>query len=358
MGYAFMSCDKVKTLTHLEGKMKHNYRDIDVPNADPNDWNKNIELLASGRVDYIKAYEAKVGASDYYKNRKVRKDAVKAIEVMMTCSHKDAENIDLEKWKEANADWIKKTFGEDNVVSLVYHGDEATPHIHGIVIPMINGSLNCRQLLGSRQNFKERQDSYAKAMAPFGLERGLKNSKAKHKDIKTFHTELNREAQRTLPPVKIENGQIESAEEYRIRANEVYQAANLGNFGKLAKMQRKLEEAYTLASNNRSDAAVTIEHMKKEYEEKLESIEEDYAERLGRYRQLSEQYGSDEDLEKQLSFLRNLESGRLEYFEQHPDEEQMIRDMDESIRKIVRWKEERDRKRKEEQKLQDEKLQK
>ncbi len=358
MGYAFMSCEKVKTLTHLDGKMKHNYRDIDVPNADPNDWDKNIELLSSGRVNYAEVYQSKVEASDYYKNRKVRKDAVKAIEVMMTCSHKDAENIDLEKWKEANVEWIKKTFGEDNVISLVYHGDESTPHIHGIVIPMVDGVLRCKQILGSRENFTERQDSYAKAMAPFGLERGLRNSKAKHKDIKAFHTELNREAQRTLPPVKIENGHMESAEEYRARANEVYQAANLGNFGKLVKMQRKLDEAYTLASNNRSDAAVTIDHIKQEYKDRLASLEEDYTERLGRYRQLSEQYGCVEDLEKQLTFLRKLENGQVEYFNEHPEKEQMLRDMQNSIEEIVRWKEEKERKRKEEQKLQDEKMQK
>ena len=353
MGYAFMSTDKVKTLTHLQGKMKHNYRDIEVPNADPNDWNKNIELLASVRVDYVEAYQSKVEASDYYKDRKVRKDAVKAIEVMMTYSHKDAANVDFEKWKEANANWIKETFGEDNVISLVYHGDEATPHIHGIVIPMVNGSLNCKELLGSRQDFRKRQDSYSKSMAPFGLSRGLNGSKAKHKDIKKYHTELNREAQRTLPPVKIEHGQIESVEEYRKRAEEVYQAANIGNLGKLNKMQRKLDEAYTLAANTRTDAAITIELMKKEHEEEVM----DYAERLGRYQQLTEQYGSVENIENQLLFLKNLEVGRVEYQTEHPEKAQLLMDMETSMREVVIWKADRERKKKEEKELRDKKLQ-
>jgi len=347
MGYAFMSTDKVKTITHLEGKMKHNYREIEVPNANPSDWYKNSEIINNGQVDYVEAYRAKIAASDYYKSHAVRKDAVKAIEVMMTCSKKDADNIDLDLWKKANEAWLKKTFGEDNVISLVYHGDEATPHIHGIVVPMIDGVLKCYEFLGSPQKLAQMQDSYAEAMSPFGLERGLRNSKAKHKDIKKYHAEIDREALRALPSVKIENGEMESAEDYRERANEVYQAANLGNLGKLHKMQRKLEEALTNAANTRVDAATTIENLTKEYQKKIEGLEEDYAEKLGRYRQISDQYGNPEDIEKQLSFLRNLETGQVEYYKEHPEKEQRLRDMESSIREVVRWKEDKERKKKE-----------
>ena len=48
------------------------------------------------------------------------------------------------------------------------------------------------------------QTDYAKAMAEFGLERGLEGSKAKHTTIAHFYESINRGAKIKLEPIRVE----------------------------------------------------------------------------------------------------------------------------------------------------------
>lgn len=331
MGYAYMSIEKVKSINHLNGKMNHNYRLMEVANADPACGN-NEEIIAMKEKNYTAAFRKKIADSEYYKTNKVRKNAVIALEVLMTFSKDDINKFDLDSWKQANAQWMKKTFGEDNVISLMYHGDESVPHLHGIVIPMKEGALKSYLFIGSRAKLREMQDDYANAMKDFGLKRGLKNSRALHKDITKYYAELKREVKKELPAVEYRDGLMESAEEYRTRANEVYCAANLHNFGKINVMQRKIDEAETKLFNMKNEKKKAIEK-NREYEEEL-----------NRYRQLSAQYGSVEEIEKQLYTLKALGEGQAEYAAAFPDKEQMILNMQNSILEVLKWKKDKDRK--------------
>ena len=52
--------------------------------------------------------------------------------------------------------------------------DETTTHLHCFVIMTDeNGRFNSSRFFNKKKQIIEMQDSYAKAMAPFGLERGL-----------------------------------------------------------------------------------------------------------------------------------------------------------------------------------------
>jgi 5S rRNA maturation endonuclease (ribonuclease M5) len=54
------------------------------------------------------------------------------------------------------------------------------------------GKLNCRAILGgSRYRLSELQDDFAAAMAPLGLERGIKGSRAKHTEIRKYYAAIN-----------------------------------------------------------------------------------------------------------------------------------------------------------------------
>ena len=93
---------------------------------------------------------------------------------------------------------MKDTFniagdGKDNVISMVYHGDEAgNVHCHALVIPDDErGHLNADVYKMGAAQCQEHQTTYAKYMQSFGLKRGLKGSQARHKDIKRFYAELN-----------------------------------------------------------------------------------------------------------------------------------------------------------------------
>ena len=36
-------------------------------------------------------------------------------------------------------DWLRQTFGAENVVAATLHADEETPHIHATVVPIVQG---------------------------------------------------------------------------------------------------------------------------------------------------------------------------------------------------------------------------
>jgi hypothetical protein len=61
MGYAYMAIDKVKTLNHLNGKMKHNFRIIDVSNANPSLKDGNEELIKMKESSYVNGKRSNKG---------------------------------------------------------------------------------------------------------------------------------------------------------------------------------------------------------------------------------------------------------------------------------------------------------
>ena len=231
MGYCFMTLEKIKNFNQMAGKYSHNYRKIDVLNADPDKAHLNEELISLEGKTYKEAFEERLKGLGYGTDKKIRSNAVYAFEVVTTFSREDKEHVDLEKWKKDNVAWLKKEFNAnpdygENVLSVVYHGDEAgNVHCHAIVVPIDDkGNLNARYYVRSRQKMIELQDSYGKLMkSEHNLNRGIKNSKARHQDIKRYYTSLNATLQRDLPKPK-EN---EKLEDYQQRIQELYKDANL-----------------------------------------------------------------------------------------------------------------------------------
>lgn len=137
---------------------------------------------------------------DGYQGKKaIRRDAVKHIRHVLTGSHEDmhriAKNKDtFEKWINANYNFMIKEFGKDNIVRFVLHMDERTPHIHCVTVPLLeDGRLSAKLVTGNRLAMQERQTRYGQKMAQFGLERGVKESKAKHTKVKEFYKVINEE---------------------------------------------------------------------------------------------------------------------------------------------------------------------
>ncbi|KAA6321285.1 Plasmid recombination enzyme [termite gut metagenome] len=62
---------------------------------------------------------------------------------MLAGSSEDMEQIQnegkLDDWCRDNIDWLKKTYGEENVVAATLHMDETTPHIHASVVLIVRG---------------------------------------------------------------------------------------------------------------------------------------------------------------------------------------------------------------------------
>lgn len=148
--------------------------------------------------------------------RKIGTNQVRVIRVMLTGTQEDMKRIAqegrLKAWCADNLEWLRRTFGAENVVSAVLHMDEATPHIHAAVVPIVTGERRkvlkeqtdepnkrkyrtksaarprlCADDVMSRVKLKEYQDTYAAAMAKYGLQRGIDGSKARHVTTQEFY---------------------------------------------------------------------------------------------------------------------------------------------------------------------------
>lgn len=243
MGYCFVTTEKITTLGALTAKYNHNYRTVQVDNADPSLKHLNDEVLPlplgqnGEKMTYVDFFKKRIEEQDYYKEHAVRKNNVLAIEVVATFSRQD--NIPIDEWKRKNVEWIKDTFnkasdGKNNVASVVFHGDEnGNVHCHAIVIPINeNGRLGARSYTGGSRALRDMQTSYAEAMIEFGLERGLEGGQARHRDIKKYYADLNNALKVPKPDAS------ESAIAYHKRVLENVQTLQ-------AAAMRRREEEYT-----------------------------------------------------------------------------------------------------------------
>lgn len=93
----------------------------------------------------------------------------------------------LDKWKQDTVEWVKQEFG-GNVVNLVLHLDEKTPHAHLLAVPLTKeGKLSAKDFFNP-ETAKRWQDDYAKAT---GLKRGIASDK-KHEDLKAQEFQMAR----------------------------------------------------------------------------------------------------------------------------------------------------------------------
>ena len=150
--------------------------------------------------------------------RKITPDQVRAIRIVLSDTHDDMARIQnegrLSEWCDDNLQWLHRTFGRENTVSAVLHRDEHTPHIHATVVPIVTGERRkakkkqtegkrtyrkkadavrlCADDLMSRERLVAYHDSYAKAMAKYGLQRGIRGSEARHTTTAQYYRELKR----------------------------------------------------------------------------------------------------------------------------------------------------------------------
>jgi hypothetical protein len=174
-------------------------------NADPAKTHLNQILVDHG--DNIMRTIDKRIEEGYTGETAVRKDAVKAISMVLTGTHERMIELEetgqLGKWVSANQEWLNTRYGKENVVSLALHMDELTPHLHAVIVPLtVQGRLSAKLILGQKVQMREMQTDYARAMKPFGLERGKEGSRAHHEDVKEYYTRLKIDLPKVTEEVK------------------------------------------------------------------------------------------------------------------------------------------------------------
>ncbi|WKN46532.1 MobV family relaxase [Tunicatimonas pelagia] len=138
----------------------------------------------------------------------IRKDAVRYVNLMLSGSPEQMSKLEqqgkLTDWMQANYRYVASEFGKENIVRFAMHLDEKTPHIHATVVPLTkDGRLSAKEyLFGHKEKLRGFQDRYAKAMEPFGLERGLKGSRSKHQTTNQYYRQQEHAVSLNLPTVK------------------------------------------------------------------------------------------------------------------------------------------------------------
>ena len=151
--------------------------------------------------------------------RKITPDQVRAIRIVLSGTHEDMVRVQdegrLNEWCDDNLQWLHRTFGRENTVSAVLHMDEHTPHIHATVVPIVTGERRkarkkqadgkrayhkkanvvrlCADDLLTRERLVSYHDSYAAAMAKYGLQRGIRGSEARHTTTAQYYRDLKRQ---------------------------------------------------------------------------------------------------------------------------------------------------------------------
>jgi hypothetical protein len=141
MGYAVLHLDKLpgneSAMTdHIERNKIH-------PNIDPTRIHLHKEL-----IEFPEEVKDRTAAIQYRLDtarltRQIGKNQVQVIRIMLSGTPEDMKRIQdegrLDEWCNDNIDWLKKTYGAENVVAVTLYVDETTPHIHASVVPIVQG---------------------------------------------------------------------------------------------------------------------------------------------------------------------------------------------------------------------------
>ena len=251
-------------------------------NADRTHLNRELVRFPEGVSNRTEAVQHRIDTAGL--RRKVGKNQTKAIRIILSGTHeqmmKIANDGRLDSWIDANLKWLKETFGEENLVSCVLHMDEKTPHLHATVVPIVTGERLRRKREGEkkyetksgprlsaddvmrRTRLREYQNSYAAAMKPFGLQRGIVGSTAKHQANSEYYRQQVIQYEEDI--VKLQ-ADVEKAQEGR--------STILAWFGKgdLAKAKKELaDKDGQIAELNRQIKALQAEKIRLQEQHKSE----------------------------------------------------------------------------------------
>lgn len=190
MSYVIMRMKKLKTRASVASSGRHNFRERETPNADESLTITNSHEKAQNTNDLMHRLTMNIPTP---KNR--RKNAVLAVEYMITASPEwwqSATPMQKIEFEQKAKQFLSEIYGDKNIIQFSVHRDEKTPHVSAIVTPMHEGKLNARFYCGGRAKLAEQQDRIAELMSELGLERGIRGSKAKHKTIQQFYSEIQK----------------------------------------------------------------------------------------------------------------------------------------------------------------------
>lgn len=227
MSFAIYRTAKLKSFGEIGGSLSHTYRTRPTPNADENKLHLNKHIFET----YNQCFDALKNAIP----EKRRSNAVLCIEHLITASP-DWNGWGTKKEEEffkKSLEFLNNKYGKENVIACSIHRDETTPHLIVYVVPIDEkGGLNAKKWLGGRSKLSQTQTDFANEVKSLGLERGLENSKARHKTLKKYYAVVNE------PTPKLEE------KKYEIEPINYDFIPKMGLFDTTSSFNKKLEASY------------------------------------------------------------------------------------------------------------------
>lgn len=220
----------------------HNRRTSNCPSCDPSRTHLNRRLIGDD-LPFAESIDRVMSRAGLDPSSR-RKDATIANDLMISISpewFRPDNPSAIGTWDEdrlrvfqAEAEALaRKTFGP-RIVSMDLHLDEATPHIHLVVVPIMPAGVDAEgkktwRLSGKDmfdpEALKALQQAWEDRMRPHGVGERLKGSRARHTTLKEYYGSLEETAKidrrnavsiQSDPPKK---GLLESAEQHQAKVN-------------------------------------------------------------------------------------------------------------------------------------------
>src|SRR5699024_5359097 len=200
MSYSIMRVAKVKGGVNTSGIQRHvqrenknyNNKDIDHDKSD-----QNYDLLhGHDRQDFKGLIEKRI-EDGYTGKRKIRNDAVRHVDGIITSDSEFFDGLNQEQTKkyfQDSLEFLEKEYGKENMLYATVHMDESTPHMHFGVVPLTeDGRLSAKEVVGNKKALTDLQDRYNQFMNDRGynLERGQSKqvTEQKHEDMDKYKQE-------------------------------------------------------------------------------------------------------------------------------------------------------------------------
>ena len=317
-------------------------------NAESGKTHLNRELISRESVDLETGRKKNLTISQAVKNRireagikKIRKNQNIALEVILTGSPETMKGLDkehLDRWCGESLDWAGRQWGKENLVSAVLHMDETTPHIHLIVVPIVQGvSRRTRtrerelkkkgiQVKGGKRNsdvnrlcandlvtrplLSSYHTSYAEQVgAHFGLARGVwaePGSRKKHQTSIEYNRQLKRQEQ----------------EEWDLLASLAEDNEDMRNrLGQADEDLQNAQKQLDIINKSLAQAEKRKEQVRKELEEDEKFLKEAQAilkEVVSRGRAI------EDEIQERESYIQSLSS--MSFWKMHEQIPEMIKD--------------------------------
>lgn len=188
--YFIFRTAKLKTHQDVTNVLKEQHR--------AEDYNSHrADTTQSYKNEYSSNYENAMQKFDEFLPKKRRKNAVVGLNFIVTTSEEFSSKAEELAFYDQARNYISKNFGR--VVGWAIHRDETSTHMQVVTIPLVDGKLNARQLIGGDRNRMKRiqTDFYEQVGKKFGLKRGqdVEQTKAVHKTVEQKHREKEKELQ-------------------------------------------------------------------------------------------------------------------------------------------------------------------